>query len=181
MRIIGGFLKGRKIHLPKKFQSRPTTDFAREALFNFLENEFDLSQSAAVDLFAGSGAISFELVSRGCSKVVCLEIDRFNLQGLYKNREEWKLESNLEILRQDAFKWPKRAKQKFDIVFADPPFSITTKFDALIENIFAAELLNSNGKLILEHPADWEPAPTKYLVETRKFGNQPFSLFAINS
>lgn len=177
MRIIGGSLKGRKILLPKRFQSRPTTDFAREGLFNYLENQFDLSTCTAADLFAGSGAISFELVSRGCQKVVALEIDRYNLQALHKNRTEWGIENTLSILRQDAFKWAKKNKDHFEIIFLDPPFSFQNKFQILVDNILDSDRLNPNGKLILEHPAEWENQNADWNCETRKFGNQSFSIF----
>ena len=177
MRIIGGRLKGRKVILPKRFSSRPTTDFAREALFNFLENQYDFSDAQFCDLFGGSGAISFEFISRGGLNAVCLELDTYNFKNIHENVKLLGVEAQMDVLRQDAFKWVKRSESTFKIIFADPPFTRTEKYDQLVSSIFAGPILESGGMLILEHPEKWDANPEGIPFEKRTFGNQAFCIF----
>ncbi len=177
MRIIGGDLKGRKINLSKKFSSRPTTDFAREALFSYLESKYSLNECHLLDLFGGSGAISFEFLSRRGAKATCLELDVFNLKGIHQNAEALGLGDRFKLHRQDAFRWVKKELDSFDIIFADPPFTRTEKYQGLIESVLNGALLKPGGLFVLEHPSDYELSSDIGSAELRIFGNQSFYLF----
>ncbi len=179
MRIIGGAYRGQKIVLPKNFKSRPTTDFAREALFNFLTNQDTPSEPSFLDLFGGSGMISFEAFSRGYRPVYTLELDVNNYRSIRQNAVLFGDEQP-QILRQDAFRWIKKAPQAFDVVFLDPPFTSIRKIIPLLSQIIEGEVLAAGGLLVVEHPKEFDPADCGYEFESRIFGNQSFSIFTKN-
>ena len=123
MRIITGQYKGRHFDIPRSFKARPTTDFAKENIFNVLQGYIDFEDTSALDLFAGTGSISLELVSRGCSRVISVEADRDHANFIRQCFQ--KLGEDKDILiRGDVFRFLKTCKQKFDFIFADPPYAL---------------------------------------------------------
>jgi 16S rRNA (guanine966-N2)-methyltransferase len=175
MRIIGGYLKGRKVAVPKKFKSRPTTDFARESLFNILQNRYDLDEMTVVDLFAGTGAISYEFVSRGAKHVVSIEQHHLNVKFIQKSFDELGIE-NAAVYRANVFDWAGKTDQRYDIVFADPPF----KHPGLAELpglVRESNLVLPGGVFILEHPDQHSFSQETGFLEHRRYGGVNFSLF----
>lgn len=175
MRIISGKWKGRPIKVPSGLPIRPTTDIAKEALFNILENRLELDTVRCMDLFAGSGNISYELVSRGAPSV--LAIDRNNLCCRFMNtiRQEFQMEA-LKIIQADVFKYIQEIREKFDFIFADPPYDLQNT-GYLIREIIGLKLLNSEGILVLEHPSLISQAHHPGFLETRVYGSSSFSFF----
>lgn len=176
MRIIGGKYKGRIFTPGKKFSSRPTTDQAKEALMNILENRYDLSEMKILDLFSGTGSIGYEFISRGASEATFIEKDFRHVRFIRDTLE--KLEAdNAQVFCMDVFKFLKSCRQKFDIVFADPPFDFPIIKD-IPDSIFDAGVLKENGLLILEHPKDYNFSGFSHFTELRKYGKVNFSFFS---
>ena len=121
MRIISGQYGGRRFEAPRNLQARPTTDIAKEGLFNILQNRIDFEGISALDLFSGTGSISFELLSRGAASVVGVEMGRPQQQFIQKVSQELKIGRELQLVRGDVFKYLKGSSQQFDLIFADPP------------------------------------------------------------
>ena len=177
MRIIGGIHKSRRFTVPKTFAARPTTDFAKENIFNVIMNLIDLEDICALDLFAGTGSIGFELISRGCKEVVCIEKDKRHYQFICKVRQELKAD-NLHPLNGDVFKYLGHARQKFDFIFADPPYALK-ELPLVPEIIFAKNLLNENGLFIMEHPKEYDFSHIPHFYQKRTYGSVNFSLFIL--
>ncbi|MEM7163387.1 MAG: 16S rRNA (guanine(966)-N(2))-methyltransferase RsmD [Bacteroidota bacterium] len=175
MRIISGILKGRRLPVLKGNSTRPTTDFAREALFNVIEHKKEIDQSTFLDLFAGTGAVSFEFISRGALNGIC--VDMSQKTQVYRKQciQQFEIE-NLASLRKDVFKFIPKCHQKFDIIFADPPYQLK-EISALPELIFSFKLLNKNGLLIVEHPKEIDFSQEKHFIETRSYSTVHFSFF----
>lgn len=153
MRIIAGSLKGRRLNPPANLPVRPTTDMARESLFNILNNYVDFEDCTVMDLFSGTGAVAVEFVSRGAREVTAVDIN--NACTEYIKSEAAKLNlKNLHVVRTDVFDLLKRAYKKFDIVFADPPYALEG-IEKLPDLIFEHGLLNEDGIFILEHPREY--------------------------
>ena len=150
MRIISGSLRGRRLNPPANLPVRPTTDMARESLFNILNNYVDFEDCTVLDLFAGTGAVSFEFISRGARAVTSIDI---NAQCTdYIKAESARLAlRNIHVVRADVFDLLKRATQQFDIVFADPPYAIES-LPSLPDLVFSKNILTPDGIFILEHP-----------------------------
>lgn len=175
MRIIRGKYKGRRIPTPTNFKARPTTDFAKEGLFNILENvyvDFD-DEPTALDLFAGTGSIGIEFASRGCRKVVSVEKDFRHWQFLSAVQKELKAQEWLP-LKGDVFKYTKSCKEKYDIIFADPPYALENLRD--IPNV-ALPLLADGGLLILEHGGDYSFTEHPRYLDHRNYGSVNFTFF----
>lgn len=173
MRIIAGSRRGTTIHLPKNFESRPTTDTAKESLFNIISNEFEFEELEVLDLFAGSGSISYEFASRG-AKVTTLEILPQYCQFIRKTAAELKFA--IKVVHGNVFSILKKEGQKFDVVFADPPYTlkgIETIPDLIIDN----NHLNDNGLLIVEHGKTVSFASHPFFTEERSYGSVRFSFF----
>ena len=149
MRIITGKYKGRHFDVPRTFKARPTTDFAKENIFNVLNGYIDFEGLSALDLFAGTGSISLELLSRGCSQVISIEADRdhaaFIRQCLQKIGEE-----NGTVIRGDVFRYLKSCRQQFDFIFADPPYALD-KLPEIPSLILGNALLKPGGVFVFEH------------------------------
>lgn len=175
MRIISGTLKGRILSPGKNFTARPTTDFAREGLFNILSNQIDFEQTQALDLFAGAGSISFELISRGCLSVDALEILAPHAAFIKKTADSLNLK-NLHVIQQDVQIFTSRCKKKYDLVFADPPYSLAW-ISQIPEMIISHEMLAENGLFVLEHPKTCDFSSHPWCVDHRKYGNVHFSFF----
>ena len=179
MRIISGTHGGRKIFPPTKMPyTRPTTDIAKEGLFNILENNLTISELKTLDLFGGTGCISYELASRGAADLTIIEKD-VNMSQFIKNTTNDLGFQNIKVLKMDVFKFLENCNDSFDLIFAGPPYALTT-IDDLPRIILDKKLLNENGWFILEHtPAnDYKTFP--YYKTQRNYGTTIFSFF-VNS
>ena len=177
MRIISGTYGGRRFDAPKNLQARPTTDIAKESLFNILQNRIDFEDITALDLFAGTGSISFEILSRGASKVVSVEMGRVQKQFIQKVAGELKITTGLQLIRGDVFKYLKGATQQFDLIFADPPYALK-ELPTLPDLVLEGNLLKPEGTFILEHGKENDFSSHPRFVELRKYGAVHFSFFA---
>lgn len=175
MRIIRGKYKGRHILTPTGFKARPTTDFAKEGLFNILENVYiDFSASpTALDLFAGTGSIGLELASRGCGKVISVEKDFKHWQFLSRVQKELQAKEWLP-LKGDAFKYAQTCKEHYDLIFADPPYALDNLKD-IPDTVLP--LLADDGLFILEHGSGHDFSTHPRFIEHRKYGSVNFSFF----
>ena len=154
MRIISGKYGKRRFDVPSNIKARPTTDFARENLFNVLNNLIDFSGMTALDLFAGTGAISFELLSRECTKVVCVENYPVQYNFIRKVMQQLHAD-NLVPIKGDVFKFIPACKENFDLIFADPPYDLP-KFGTIPELVLNSELLKPEGIFIIEHSKSYD-------------------------
>lgn len=175
MRIISGSFKGRRLTPPKGVDIRPTTDQAREALFNILANRVDLSECEVLDLFSGTGAVSLEFVSRGAKYVTAIELAPRAVKAIRQRCIEWDVE-NLDVIQADAFRFISRGMRSFDLVFADPPYDHPNIL-RIPELVFQNNLLENEGLLILEHSKVHDFEDYEGFVETRKYGHVRMSIF----
>ena len=175
MRIISGKFKGRSIHPPKNFKARPTTDFAREGLFNILENNFDLEKVQVLDLFAGTGSISYEFASRGCPLVHLAENYRPHLNFIQKVIRQLGLEQ-LEAFYSDAFRIIRNCATQYDIVFADPPYDMEG-IENLPDMVFEYGIIAPKGWFILEHSRKLDFSDHPHFRKHRKYGNVNITFF----
>ena len=175
MRIIGGRLKGRRINPPSDFKARPTTDFAREGLFNILNNRVDFEGLDVLDLFSGTGSISYEFASRGVAAVHLVEKDMRHINGIKKMLRELDLE-NTKVIHIDVRTYLKACSVKYDIVFADPPYELPW-LKELPDLVTQASVIKDDGFFILEHPRDLSFTGHKLFFEQRNYGGVNFSFF----
>lgn len=175
MRIISGTLKGRNIVAPKNFKLRPTTDLAKESLFNILNNSIDFEESSLLDLFAGIGSISLECASRGMTDIVCVERNAQHAQFIKKTAQDFKLEG-FTVLCNDVRDFLKIAYRSFDIIFADPPYDLPW-IAQLPEYIFNSQAVHNETIVIIEHPAEVSYAEHPYYSHTKNYGKVHFSWF----
>ena len=175
MRIISGKYKSRRFQLPTNFSARPTTDMARESLFNILNNRIDWENANALDLFSGTGCIAVEFVSRGCPNVISVESNAKNHAFIQKVKEMLDAKELLTI-KSDVFSFIKSCKQTFDLIFADPPYDLK-ELDLIPTKIFEKELLNDEGIFILEHSKKNTFTEHPFFKEERKYGSVHFSFF----
>lgn len=178
MRIISGSLKGRRLNPTEELPVRPTTDMARESLFNILNNYVYYEEISVMDLFSGTGAVAFEFVSRGAKEVTAVEINNKCVDFIRKSAEKFVV-SNLHVVRADVFDLLKRAYKKFDVVFADPPYQ-SPDLPKLPDLVFEKDLLNDNGIFILEHPKEHVFESHPHFWQHRKYGKVNFTFFAKN-
>ncbi len=175
MRIISGKYKSRRIQVPPNLKARPTTDFAKEGLFNVLNNYMDWEETAALDLFSGTGSIALELVSRGCRRVISVESENQHWRFISIAKE--KLEANeLYPLKSDVFKFLQTCREQFDLIFADPPYDMK-EVDTIPDIIFEKNLLKPDGILILEHSKFHDFTILPRFNRKLKYGNVHFSIF----
>lgn len=175
MRIITGEYKGRHFDIPRNFKARPTTDFAKENIFNVLNGYIDLEDITALDLFAGTGSISLELISRGCSSVVSVEADRDHSQFIRQCMTKLGTDKNI-LIRGDVFKFVKSCRQQFDFIFADPPYALP-ELPAIPSLIFDKDLLKPGGIFVFEHGKHNDFSTHPHFVEKRTYGSVNFSIF----
>ena len=191
MRIITGKYKGRHFDIPRTFKARPTTDFAKENIFNVLTQYIDFEDAEALDLFSGTGSITLELLSRGCKKVVSVELDRDHhrfiqqcLQKLVSQGDGSFVTSQISQknrppvipLRGDVFRYIKSCKQQFDFIFADPPYALK-ELPTIPSLIFERGLLKEDGIFVFEHGKDYDFSDDPHFVEHRSYGSVNFSIF----
>ncbi len=176
MRIISGKLKGRKINPPKNLPVRPTTDMSKEALFNILNNHFNLSELQVLDLFAGTGSISYEFASRGVDSIVSIDGDFGCVNFIKKTAKEFDL--NINPYKSDVFKFLEKHKGTYDIIFADPPYDFTQEqFEKIIADIFANELLDEQGMLVVEHSKFTKLDHLPLFSFEKNYGGSVFTFF----
>jgi 16S rRNA (guanine(966)-N(2))-methyltransferase RsmD len=175
MRIISGKYKSRRFEAPKNFKARPTTDFAKENIFNVIGNLTDLENTVALDLFSGSGSIAFELVSRGCREVVCVEKDAVHYAFIKKVKAELSAE-NLIPIKTDVFKYIASARQTFDFIFADPPYALHA-LAKIPEMIFSQGLLKPQSIFVMEHSSEYDFSHLPFFLQHRVYGAVNFSIF----
>ncbi len=176
MRIIGGEHGGRKFNPPNKMPyTRPTTDIAKEGLFNVLQHNLDFEQIRTLDLFGGTGSISYELASRGVSDLTIVEKDASMYEFIKKTATALRIE-NIKIIKMDVFKYINNCFEKFDFIFAGPPYALTA-IDDLPKIIFEKKLLNKDGWFVLEHTPRNDYKSFPYYKTERNYGSTIFSTF----
>lgn len=175
MRIIGGKFRGKVILPPSDYKARPTTDFAREGLFNVLDNEYEFDSLAVLDLFGGTGAISYEFASRGAGEIYCVEMNPANASFIKSTAASFGMD-NITVVRHNVFEFLPICKKKFDIVFADPPYAIEG-LDTIPDKVFSCGIVHPGGYLILEHPGTFSFAGHPKFVKEKKYGNVHFTFF----
>ena len=176
MRIISGKYKSRRITAPKKLPVRPTTDMAKEALFNILNNQYYFDEITLLDLFSGTGNISYEFGSRGTTKITAVDGDAGCVQFINKTAKE--LDLNIDTIKSDVFSFLEKTALKSDIIFADPPYDMPVEdFEKIPEFIFRKELLLEDGILIIEHAKQMKLDHLEHFSKQRKYGGSAFSFF----
>lgn len=176
MRIIAGNLRGRRLNPPSSLPVRPTTDMARESLFNILNNYVDYEECTVMDLFAGTGAVSLEFVSRGAKEVTSIDVNAQCTDFIKTSAKQFGV-NNIRVVRSDVFDLIKRAYKKFDIIFADPPYALED-LDKLPDLIFEHKLLTEDGIFILEHPREYQFNEHPHFWQHRNYGKVNFTFFA---
>lgn len=175
MRIIGGKNQRRQIIAPGKLPVRPTTDMAKEALFNILNNNFDFEEIEVLDLFAGTGNISYEFASRGAKNVISVDINNHCIQFIRQTAEKLDFPA-IKSVRADVFHFLGICRQSFDIVFADPPYDLN-RIKEIPARVFDAFILKPGGWLILEHSEVVKFNEHPLFFESRRYGKVRFSFF----
>ena len=175
MRIISGKYKGRHFDVPRNFKARPTTDFAKENLFNILNNIVDFDEMAVLDFFAGTGSISLEFLSRGCKAVTSVEMDAMHAAHLKKTSAALG-DSAWIVVRDDVFRYIRRCPASFDMVFADPPYALK-ELKEIPDLVLNGNLLKPGGMLVFEHGKDNDFSAHPCFFRHVSYGSVNFSLF----
>ena len=175
MRIITGIYKGRHFDVPRTFKARPTTDFAKENIFNVLTGYIDFDGATALDLFSGTGSITLELVSRGCSRVISVELDARHHRLIKQFLDKLQDTAALPI-RGDVFQYVSKCREQFDFIFADPPYTLP-QIPELPDIILCRGLLREGGLFVLEHGKQNDFSQHPRFVEHRSYGSVNFSFF----
>lgn len=175
MRIITGKYKGRHFDIPRTFKARPTTDFAKENIFNVMNGYVDFDGSDALDLFAGTGSITLEMLSRGCREVVSVEADRDHAAFIRQCLKKIDADNNI-LIRGDVFRFMKTCRRQFDFVFADPPYALP-ELPTIPSLVFEYGLLKPGGVLVFEHGKHNDFSTLPHFVEHRAYGSVNFSIF----
>jgi 16S rRNA (guanine(966)-N(2))-methyltransferase RsmD len=175
MRIIGGVLRGLRLNPPKNLPVRPTTDLAKEALFNILQNQIEFDNITVLDLFAGTGNISFEFASRGAKQVISVDRSIHCLNYIKDTARQHQL-SQIKTFKADIFKYLELETEHYDLIFADPPYDMN-HIPEIPKIIFEKNLLSPDGLLIVEHQSMQNLSNHPAFVEQRKYGHSSFSFF----
>ena len=188
MRIITGKYKGRHFDIPRTFKARPTTDFAKENIFNVLMAYIDFEGAMALDLFSGTGSITLELLSRGCSSVTSVELDRDHYRFIQQcvnsispspiTHQPSPISTDLSWkgVRGDVFRFVKSCRQQFDFIFADPPYALK-ELPEIPDLIFAKQLLNDGGVFVFEHGKNNDFSHHPHFADHRSYGSVNFTIF----
>mgnify|MGYP000058910163 CR=1 FL=1 len=178
MRIISGQHKGRRITAPKKLPVRPTTDMAKEALFNILNNHFYFDDISVLDLFSGTGNISYEFASRGTENIIAVDKDFGCTKFIAQTSDEFDFE--IQVIKADVFKYLEKSRLKHTIIFADPPYNFEVDaFSKIPELVFQNQLLEENGILIVEHSKHTNLSELKNYSHSKSYGGNMFSFFEL--
>jgi len=175
MRIISGTYGGRRLSPPNNITARPTTDFAKESLFNLLNNRIDYEDIDVLDLFAGTGGIGLEFVSRGARSVTSVELAHVQQNYIISTCKQLGI-SNLTVIRGDVFRYINSCALRFDFIYADPPYALE-RLPQLPDLVFGHELLKQNGMFVLEHSRNNDFSQHPHFQETRQYGNVHFTFF----
>ncbi|MGN1256660.1 MAG: RsmD family RNA methyltransferase [Bacteroidaceae bacterium] len=176
MRVITGKYKGRRFDIPRTFKARPTTDFAKENLFNVLQGYLDFEEEpSALDLFSGTGSITLELLSRGCGHVVSVENDPLHFSFICGFIDKLKAKEAFPV-RADVFRYLTRCRERFDFIFADPPYMLE-QLPQMPDIVLDCNLLNEGGLFVLEHGKHNDFSQHPRFVEHRSYGSVNFSFF----
>ena len=180
MRIISGKYKGRRIFPPKGLPVRPTTDMSKEALFNVLNNHFSFEGLKILDLFSGTGNISFEFASRGSTPITSVDSDFGCIKFIKQVANEY--DFNIAATKSDVFTFLERCKTSYDIIFADPPYALDqATFDKIVLLVFEKELLNQDGMMVIEHSKYTKLDHLTHFSFQKSYGGSIFSFFEITS
>jgi len=175
MRIIGGSLKGLRLNPPKNLPVRPTTDLAKEALFNILQNQIEFEEIKVLDLFSGTGNISMEFASRGAAQVISVDRSIHCVNYLKDISRQHKLEQ-IKAYKEDVFKYLQMETEQYDLIFADPPYDLN-RIPEISKIVFERNILALDGLLIVEHQSMQNLNNHPSFVEQRKYGHSSFSFF----
>lgn len=175
MRIISGTHRGRIIEPPKNLRARPTTDFAKENLFNVLSNMVDFESIDVLDLFAGTGSISYEFASRGATSVTSIEINRVHYNFIRQTAVKFGFE-HIYAVNANVFLYLKSCRKQFDIIFSDAPYDLNDA-ETVIEMVFNGNLLREDGLLIFEHSKEHDFSSREHFWQSRSYGSVQFSFF----
>jgi 16S rRNA (guanine(966)-N(2))-methyltransferase RsmD len=178
MRIISGNHRGKKITAPENLPVRPTTDFAKESLFNILNNYFYFDSIEVLDLFAGTGNISYEFAAREAVKVLAVDSNELCVNFIEKTAQSLHFD-NLKAVRNDEIRFLTGCKQTFNVIFADPPYD-WNKYDAIVQSVFENNLLCKDGFLVIEHALEINFQEHPKFYQQRHYGKVNFSIFAEN-
>ena len=178
MRIISGRFKSRRFNAPKHLPTRPTTDIAKEALFNIINNMYYFEDISVIDLFAGIGSISFEFASRGVNNIISIDKHYGCAKFIQSISEE--LQMNINVIKSDVYRFLEKSEVKADIIFADPPYHFTDEqFLTIISLVFSKSFLNENGLLIIEHSKHTDLSKAENFSYSKKYGGSMFSFFEL--
>jgi 16S rRNA (guanine966-N2)-methyltransferase len=175
MRIIGGTLKGLRLNPPKGLPVRPTTDLAKEALFNILQHQIDFDDITVLDLFAGTGNLTYEFASRGAQQVLAVDRSVHCINYIKDTSRQHGL-TNIKTFKADIFKYLQLETERYDLIFADPPYDLN-QIPEISKIIFEKALLKPDGLLIVEHQSMQDLSNHPAFVEVRKYGHSSFSFF----
>lgn len=176
MRIISGKYKGRRINPPKNLPVRPTTDLSKEALFNILNHHFSFSGLKILDLFAGTGSISYEFASRGAEPVVSVDADYGCVNFIKKTAQQFDMD--ITAIKSDVYKFLERNKAEYDLIFADPPYNFSQEqFEKIVMLIFENNLIADDGMVVIEHSSHTQLDHLEHFSNSRKYGSSVFSFF----
>jgi 16S rRNA (guanine(966)-N(2))-methyltransferase RsmD len=176
MRIVSGKFKGRNILPPKNLPVRPTTDMAKEGLFNILQNRLEFEEVDVLDLFCGTGNISLEFASRGARSVMSVDGNN-RCVGFVKSTFETLSCQNCQAVRSDVMVFIDHCRSSWNVIFADPPYDFP-QYPLLVQRIFEKQLLRADGLLIVEHPAEVDFSRLPQFMEVRKYGKVHFSFLS---
>ena len=178
MRIVSGALKGRRFSPPKNFKARPTTDFAKENIFNVLNNIIDFEDIEVLDLFSGIGSISYEFASRGCSRIIAVENNFKHFKFITELVKELNLGEQINVIKSCAFRYVRKTSATFNIVFADPPYN-SKEAETLPEEVMNSGILKPGGMFIFEHSDKKNYSHLSGFSEVRRYGKVNFSVFLV--
>ena len=177
MRIIGGSLKGRKFIPPaKNWPTRPTTDYAKEGLFNILQNRIDFKDTKMLDLFGGTGSHCYEFVSRGCTDATYVDKHGPAIAFVHRTLQDFGISDEVKVVKSDVFKFIEHCQESYDYIFAGPPYPLPT-LDSVPEVIFSKNILIDEGLFVLEHNPNHDFSDFKHFSEARNYGTTIFSFF----
>lgn len=180
MRIITGTLKGRRIDIPDNLDVRPTTDRTKEGLFSTIESWKYISNSRALDLFAGSGNLGFEVISRGAETVLFVDENHRNIRHIEKVAEDFEVSDRIRTVISDVLQFLEGPAVPYDFIFADPPYTYT-QLDEVVEAVFANGWLNDKGWLIAEHNRHYDFRDHRYCLMEKEYGRTMISIFTLQS
>lgn len=180
MRIISGEFKGRRITAPKKLPVRPTTDMAKESLFNILNNRYYFDEISVLDLFAGTGNLSYEFASRGCEHITAVDEDYGCVKFITETAENFGM--IITTIKSNVFKFLEHAQPAYNVIFADPPYEFPKEeFSKIPQLIFEKGLLKADGVLVIEHSKFTDLSDLEHYVNSKGYGGNSFSFFELSS